>query len=195
MSVSDESAGNGKKPRKGCVFLKPSQWVAARHQYESEPCKPERSIERLMLQYNVSERTIRKKIAVQNWRKGEQIADDAADKLHQLIDAKLPAKADAIVERLSKKVEDDLAPWFERQKRKHSKNAIRIVKKRQRMIESMVDSIETLTPKDSAYIAKADDTYDNMNRRNLGMNEGSGLGGSLSIQVLTNQAAVQVSQK
>lgn len=193
MAVSDETGGKSPKLRKGCVFLKPGQWVAARYQYESQTCSDARSVELIMAQFNVSERTVRAKIASQGWKKGTALADEAANKLHQIVDANLEPIGQQIAERIGKKVESDMAPWFEREKVKHTRNALKLVKARQRMVNGIVESLESITPKDAAYIAKSDDTYDAIARRTLNMNESAGISGALSFRILTDSAAIEVS--
>lgn len=192
MSVSDESGG--KKDRKPTIFLKPAQWAAARHQYESENCSDARSVERIMAEYNVSERTVRNQIAKGGWKKGLQIGNGAEKKLHQVIDSKLEQVGEQIAQRIGSKVEADLAPWFEREKRLHVKSAMKRIKKRMKLIDGIVDDSDKISPKDAAYIAKSDDTYDAMARRNLGMNDSTGVDGALSVRVLTQGAAIEIQQ-
>lgn len=191
MAVSDGTGGNNRKPRKPQVTLSKAQWIAARYQYESS----QSTVEQLMGQYRVSERSVRARISSEHWQKGTQIANGAEAKLQSIVESKLDTVGQQIAERVGKKYEADLAPWFERQKRLHVKDSMKRIRKRQRRVDELIDTTKVLTAKDAAYIAKSDDTYDNMARRNLGMNDSTGLGGSLSINVLTNQAAVQINQK
>jgi hypothetical protein len=189
MAVSDETGGIPQKPRKPLVRLSEAQWIAARHQFESG----ELTVLQLCARYSVSERTVRHKIADEGWQKGLKLVTGAETKLQKVVDSHLEQVGEKIAGRIGKKLEADLAPWFEREKRRHVKDSLKRIRSRQRLIDGLVDETDVLTPKDAAYIAKSDDTYDNMARRNLGMNEGSGIGGSLSVQVLTNQAAVSIS--
>lgn len=179
------------KPRKKLVFLSKAQWVAARFQYETgELTGPQ-----LSAKYDVSLRTIRLKMAKEQWKKGLQSADGAERQLHSLVSERLPAQADAIAMKVGQRMEESMAPWFEREKRKWVKESVKIAKAGRKMVRAIVEKLDdTVTPKDAAYIAKSDDTYDNIGRRNLGMQDGNAVSGALHVQILAGQAAVSVSQ-
>jgi hypothetical protein len=198
MAVSDESgaAGNPEpiRPRKAIVRLSDAQWIEARHQFESDPAKFEQSIRNIMARFDVAERTVRLRIASQGWRKSASALAENESKLHEIVRANLEPIGQQIAERIGAKVESDIAPWLEREKLKWTKDTHKLVKSRRRMVQGIVESLEDITPKDAAYIAKADDTYDQMGRRTLGMSDSGGFSGNLSVQILAGQAAVSVSQ-
>lgn len=190
MSISDQTEVSQPAKRKKLVRLSEAQWIAARFQYESGQL----TVPQLMAKYDVSERTIYAKLMAQKWQKGTQIANGVETKLQEIVEAKLDPIGNEIANRIGKKFEQDIAPWLEREKRKHIKDSLKRVRKRQRVVDDLLDEIPNLTARDAAYIAKSDDTYDNMARRNLGMNDETSFNGSLSVNILTRQAAVQVTQ-
>ena len=76
-----------------------------------------------------------------------------------------------------------------------------LVQRGQRHVERMagvtdnvLPHLEAMQPSDVLEGIHEIEKYDRMARRNFGLNDSSGAGGSLSIAVLTNQVAVSVSQ-
>lgn len=79
--------------------------------------------------------------------------------------------------------------------------AATLVERGQRHVERMVGVTERVLPHLEQMQPEAIldgihkiEKFDGMARRNFGLNDGSSVGGSLSINVLTNQAAISVSQ-
>lgn len=189
MSVSDESAGAQPLPKRRLVRLTEAQWVTARFQYESGQLGTYPDIARA---YGCDEETVGKHARKHGWTKGSQMAESAQAKLQQATESALSKVGEQIAQNLGSTMQKDMTAWFEREKRLHTRDTQRRAKSRQKLVDIIVDDSDKLTPKDVAYIAKADDTYDNMKRRNLGMTDGNASGGSLSLSILTGQAAVQI---
>lgn len=178
------------KPRKSIVRLSPAQWAAARYDFESGKLKTKREV---AASYNISHETITKRAQHESWLRNSQVASSAGKQLRDATSAALDKAAEQIAGRLSKQFEDDLRPWLEKEKRLHIKDSVKRSKARQRLMDQIVNEAEAITFRDASYIAKADDTYDAIKRRNLGLNDDKApAGGALSINILTNQAAVSV---
>ncbi len=86
----------------------------------------------------------------------------------------------------------DLAPWIESEKRKQVIRAVKRAVEHQERIDSVALTVED--PKGMAMIATAEDKFDAIIRRNLGMSEGTGIGGSLNINILANQASITTAE-
>lgn len=195
MAVSDDSNSEPNQAKRGGVpkqwiRLTDAQWGTARYQYESDALH---SLLAVANAYNISQSTVEKRAAKESWQKGSKVANGAIIKLQEATEAALTKTADKLAERLGKKWEQDMAPWFEREKRAHVQDQIKRAKKRQKLLDSLISKNDKITAKDMANYAKGDDTYDNIKRRNLGMSDGNALAGALTLNVLANQAAISVS--
>lgn len=179
-----------KAPRKATVRLSPAQWAAARYDFESGKLRFKHEV---AASYGISNETVEKRSRIDGWMRNSEIGASVSTVLRQATDKALEATAAQIAAKLGRQFEDDLRPWLEREKRQHIQDSIKRSKLRQKMVDSIVASADSLTPKDLSYIAKTDDTYDAIKRRNLGLNDDKApAGGALSINILTNQAAVSV---
>lgn len=197
---SDSSAGNPptSKPRprgadrKPQVSLSTSQWSAARIQYESgELTKPQ-----IASFYAVSLASVSKRSARESWQQGKRLVASTRNKLTEAYDKIAHEQISDAVSKLTANLVENMQPWLEKEKIAHIKDSVRRAKARQRRTDQLADDLDDkLTSKDIALIAKADDTFDAIKRRNLGMNDSTGVSGSLSVRVLTDGAAIELTQQ
>jgi hypothetical protein len=175
-------------PRK-CVRLTEAQWIAAQQEYEAGTF----THPQIAARYGCSLRTVENKAAQRGWKRTGLAVKDAHSILREVTTEALRKSGEQLAERLTTSFEQEMAPWFEREKRLHIQDTIRRAKLRQKLADKLVEDAVDLSPKDAAFIAKIDDTYDQMKRRNLGLNEGMSVGGALNVSILANQAAIGIS--
>lgn len=195
MSVSDQSNGS-ERPRganrKPQVALSKEQWEQCRIQYETGDLP----LAKLASLYRIALSTISKRCQKGKWRKGQAIVAQARSRIAAGTDQALAELTESAVAKVKEHLMDRLGPWIEREKVRHVKDAVKRAKGRHKALDALHDGLgPKLTSKDAAYIAKADDTYDVIKRRNLGLNDGdSGIGSALSVRVLNGDVAVEVTQ-
>lgn len=202
MSVSDESAGPEKLKR---IFrpLTSEQWRLARIEFESGD--QQMTLTKVAAIFQTSLSSVQKRSSKEKWSKGQAIIQDARKQLQQATNDALATAAVKTGEKMAERLMKELQPWIEQEKRSHIKRALRRSKRGLKRLDRVSEGYQVYDakteslvtcqtgPKDEMQIAQAEDKYDSIIRRNLGMNDSTGLGGSLSVNVLTNQAAVQVS--
>lgn len=205
MSVSDESAGNpSPKPKRICRPLTDHQWALLRIQYEQGG--DEISYAKLSTEHSVSYSTLTKRASDEGWAKTKDLVTKAGQMLAKRTDEKLAEAIDEAAAKVSKSMLADLQPWIEREKRAHIKRAIKRSRNGMKRLDRVAEGYQVYdakagrlvdcetTPKDEMSIATAEDKYDGIIRRNLGMNDSSALSGSLSVRVLTDGAAIELKQ-
>lgn len=210
MSVSaaaeepDEPKGhsNGGRRRPKQHALSQLEWHSIRLRYESSDISHRDLAKELGISYStLSKRSMREK-----WSQSAALVHQARSDLAAKTVIALESATSLAADMAAKQLVDELQPWIAEQKAKQIKRAIARSTKAQERLDGIAEGYTVLDkdgepveltpgPKEESFLAAAEEKYDSIIRRNLGMNEGSGLGGSLSIQVLTNQAYVQVSQK
>lgn len=203
MAVSDETGGAEPiKPKRILRPLTKHQWTLLRIQYEQGG--DEISYAKLAGEHGVSYSTLTKRAADEGWTKAQELVTKAGKMLAKATDDKLAEAVDEAAAKVSKSMLAELQPWIEKEKRHHIKRAIKRSKAAFKRLDRVAEGYQVYdakreqlvncetTPKDEMAIANAEEKYDSIIRRTLGMNEGSGIGGSLSVQVLTNQAAVSI---
>jgi hypothetical protein len=206
MSVS--AASEEPEPIKPKRIMRPLtevQWRQARIQFETGDLGM--TLTKVAAIFNTSLSSVQKRSSSEKWSKGAKFIGDARNLLQAATDNAMAKAADAAANQIATRITKELQPWIEKEKKSHIKRALRRSKLGLKRLDRVAEGYQVYdakagrlvdldtNPKDEMNIAQAEEKYDSIIRRNLGMNEGSGLGGSLSIQVLTNQAAVQVSQK
>lgn len=101
------------------------------------------------------------------------------------IDARIQARVKATIA-------DELEPLIAAEKVKFTKRGIKLANRGLSRVDKYMRSNKTVDAKEEAMISKAGSTYHDMGRKALGMNDGSPTGGAVNLNILTNQAAVQV---
>ncbi len=179
-------------PRKGWNRLSDQEWLKIKAAYEADPTHP--SCDELGQTYGIDGSTVNKRAKAESWRRLDGLALATIKRVENANTAIIEATAANVTEQLTKHLSDTLQPWIEREKVKHIRTQVKRSKLALKQLDAHIDTALTLTPKDSSFIAKTADTWDNIMRRNLGMSDGAAPAGSLTLNVLTNHAAVQVKQ-
>lgn len=206
MSVSDESAGPPQKIPSKRVFrpLTAEQWNLARIQFETGD--EHVNLPRIAAIFNTSLSSVQKRSAKESWSKGAKIVQDARSALQRATSQALATAAEKTGSEVAQRLMQDLQPFIEKEKRSHILRALKRSKRGMKRLDRVakgfdiydsklgtVVSLQT-GPKDEMQIAQAEDKYDSIIRRNLGMNDSTGLSGALSVRVLTEGAAIEVQQ-
>lgn len=168
MAVSDVSQAKAKP-----------DWLAIRREYETTAIS-QRKLAKLR---NIPYGTLFKRAMREKWRQHAKSVKKTTIDLEAEIN-----------ERALARVRDDLAPWIEEQKVKFTKRGFHLASNGISRVERMFDSDSPLDAKEESYISKAAETYHRMGRVALGMGDGSSTG-SINLNILTNQAAVQVNSQ
>lgn len=203
MSISDASVGE-QQPVKLKRIMRPlseDQWRLARAQFESGGLDVTQA--RIAAVFNTSLSMVQKRSAAEKWSKGAIIVKNARKHLQLATDNALAKAAESTGAAVAKTLMKELEPWIEKEKRAHILRAVKRSKRAFKRIDALTEGYETQdaktgnvvallpTPKDEMMFANAEDKYDGIIRRNLGMSEGSALGGSLSLRVLTGNVAIE----
>lgn len=208
MSISDDSAGGitpQKRPAKR-IFrpLTDAQWNLARVQFETSDEKV--TLKQISVLFQTSLSAVQKRSSLEKWSKGAQIVQTAKAELKRATENALAEVAQDAGREVARKLMDDLQPWIERQKREQIQRAIKRSKRGQKRIDSVSKGYQVYdakrgsvvdldpTPKDEMCIAAAEDKYDSIIRRNLGMNDSVAVGGPVNLTFLSNPGAVQILQ-
>ena len=209
MTIADNGNGNAAaqpEPSKRRLLktLSDDQWKIARLQYETAGA--EISYRQIAAAFGVSKSAVDKRGATEKWTKQAQIVQKAASAIAFATDKAIDSAADKAAQTVAASLMKDLAPWIEKEKREHIQRAIKRSKRALKRITAIskgydvqhpkTGEIVTIEPgpKDEMHIAAAEDKYDGIIRRNLGMNETPVAGGSLSLRILTEGAAIEVTQ-
>lgn len=208
MSVADNSAGGSiPKPlypggrKRGTKPITEHDWKAIRLRYEGSDISQRRLAQELGVSYStLSHRAMRER-----WSQSAALVHQAREQVAIKTSEALQSAASHAADLAAKQLIDELQPWIAEQKTQQIKRAIARSTKAQQRLDAIADGTlaldkdgNTLTlpngPKEESFIAQAEDKYDNIIRRNLGMQDGSGFSGALSVNILAGQAAVSVSQ-
>lgn len=212
MSITDDSGTLAgipvphKKAASKRVFrpLTKEQWHLARIQFESGDENMNQV--KIAQMFNTSLSAVQKRSAAEKWSKGAKIVTDARHALQVATNQALAIAAEKTGEQVAVRLMKELQPWIEREKRSHILRAVKRSKRGMKRLDRVADGYDIYDskkgavvnvqtgPKDEMAIAAAEDKYDGIIRRNLGMNDSTGLSGSLSVRVLTDGAAVEVQQ-
>jgi len=158
-----------------------SEWLRIRRLYESTPI----SGRALAKQESVSYSTLSQKAMVQKWRKPPSANGKSVAKAASELEAQVEERAQQIVK-------DQLQPFIEKHKTKITKRAVLLSNRGLTRLERLWQKNKPSEAKVEAEAAKTLETLVRVGRVSLGMGDGSPVGGSVSLNILTNQAAVQV---
>lgn len=165
-------------------------WRKIRVAYETEEQKP--TPIQLARRFNCSLSAIQKHAWKGKWVRFDSLAKMAVNSISHGQEQIVQAVTNNVHATLAAQLEKSLAPWLEREKTKHLKNQILRMKKSFKRIDNFTTANPDLTPKDESFIAKSIETYDTVARRNLGLTDGSVPQSTLSLNILTNHAAVAI---
>jgi transcriptional regulator with XRE-family HTH domain len=153
------------------------KWTRIRARYESGVMS-QRELARLE---GVSHSTLMQRAAREKWRPRAKLVQATARKLEAELD-----------ERSVSIIRDELAPFIEREKIRLTKRGYRIGSKGLTRVEKLWKNLNPDNPKGEADGARAAETFLRMARTSLGMDDGKAPAGSVNLNILTGQAAVQV---
>lgn len=181
-----------KRKRRAPKKLTDSEWLRIQTHYETDPEKI--GLRPLAALYDIPEQTVMKRAAQYKWQRKDAILVDAKREIEQSTRSAIKQVAAEVSEQIARKTLEDLQPWIERKKRRHIKSLVNLGEKGISRVRKIMKDAKPTNPKEEAFTSKTADTWDNIIRRNLGMNDGATFNGSLSVNILTRQAAVQVTQ-
>lgn len=200
---SGESAGQQPiKPKRILRPLSSEQWNLARIQFETGDSGI--TLARIAAIFNTSRSSVEKRCAAEKWTKGLSIVKDARKQLQVATGNAMAQAADKAAQEVALRLTKELQPWIEKEKRAHIQRAVRRSKRALKRLDGIADGYDIehpktggiihipLGPKDEMLMATSEDKYDGIIRRNLGMNDSTGLSGALSVRVLTEGAAIEV---
>ncbi len=165
-------------------------WKAIRLAYETDPTHP--TATSLALKYGIDQSTVAMHKRKEHWQRSDALALATIKRVENDSNAILEQTTANVTAQLTKHLSDTLQPWIEREKVKHVRTQTRRAKLALRQLDHHIKPDLVLNPKDSSFIAKTAETWDNIMRRSLGMNDNVPTGTGLTLNVLTNHAAVQV---
>jgi hypothetical protein len=182
--------------------LSDDQWRLARIQFETG----DKAIthKTIALAFNTSVSSVSKRSASEKWAKQRNLALQIANGLKSETDRLVQIETEKAGQQIVRSVIKDLQPFIEREKRDQIKRAIKRSKLAQKRLSKVADGYQVYdsksgqlvnvecAPKDEMHIASAEEKYDSIIRRNLGMDDGKAPAGSVNLNILTGQAAVQV---
>lgn len=172
-----------------------SLWMRVRVHFETGADRP--NFAQLAKLYGLGMSTISKRAKIENWNKQGTLAITTQRAMVQEATRVVKEAASEMGVTLKKQINDGLQQFIEREKTRHIKSQVKRAKVALTRLDLLTAPIHEgespLEAKDESFIAKSIDTYDNIVRRNLGMESGvGGTGANLSLNILTNHAAVQV---
>lgn len=175
-----------------CIFRSDEEWARIRARYETAQRKI--GLRDLAKEYQISPSTVMKRAWREGWKQSKGLISSARKIVEAATDQAIQAAASKAVENAASTLVERLQPLIEREKAHHIETQIKRSNGHLTRLDDYLTRKKPLAPRDEAHLAKAVSTHVLDLRRTLGMNDGIGIGGSLSIQVLTNQAAIAVSQ-
>lgn len=206
MTVSDESGGKREHKPVKRIFrpLTAEQWNLARIQFETGD--EHVNLARIAAIFNTSLSAVQKRSAKEAWSKRAKIVQDARAELQRATTNALAEAAQKTGSEVAIKLMRDLQPFIEKEKRSHILRALKRSKRGLKRLDRVAKGYQVYNakagkvidldtgPKDEMQIAQAEDKYDSIIRRNLGMNDSTGIDGALSVRVLTQGAAIEIQQ-
>lgn len=183
MAVSDASASNSNSEPNQAEGAEPTRqvkrnWPAIRRQYETSTITQRALADQL----GISPSTLMKRAMREKWKGTKRLVLQTAAKL----------EADLTVE-AKQMIRDELAPFIEAKKIQITKRGVKVGERGLSRVEKLWRGSKPTDAKEEADAARAADTFLRMARTSLGMNEGSGISGALTLNILSNQAAISVS--
>lgn len=156
---------------------KERDWPAIRFEYESTAI----THRDLAKKHGIPYSTLGRRAMREKWSQRKRLVESAARKVES-----------QITERIEEQVRNELAPWIEAKRTEITKRGVNVSERGLSRVEEGLDAVESGDSKSVSEIARAAETFLRMARVSLGMSDGSSVGGALNLQILTNQAAVQI---
>jgi len=153
-------------------------WKAIRYEYETTNI----SQRDLAAKHHVPYSTLCKRTMRENWSQRAKLVAATASKLEA-----------EVGEAIKQEIRDELAPLIAAKKVEITKRGIHVAERGLSRIESLWDDQRPSEAKVEADGARAAEIFLRLARTSLGMNDGTGLGGALNVNILANQAAIGVS--
>jgi len=172
------------------TLLPETDWLKIRAVWETAPDKP--TFGSLAKIYGVHRTAIGLRAKSEAWTRKDSLALATIKAVNNQSNAIVEQTAAHVAKELKQNLADTLQPWLEREKTKHIKTQIKRSKIALRQLDRHIKPDVSLAPKESQFVAKAADTWDNIARRNLGLTDGTVGAGSLNLNILTNHSAVQI---
>jgi len=177
MAIADNSSSTG-----GNGFTasgkKRIYWAAIRAEYENGTI----GLRKLARAHGISPSTMMQRSMREKWQRNDKLVRKTSKELALAIDKRAQAKLEA-----------SLAPFIEAEKAKFTRAGVALAKTGLRRVKRMMAHTHAEPEaKSEAFISKSAETYHRIGRVALGMGDGSPVGGSVSLNILTNAAAVQV---
>lgn len=151
-------------------------WPALRLEYETGSI----SQRGLADKHGIPQNTVMMRAIREKWVQNAKLVRRTAASIEAEIDNKVRAK-----------VADELAPWIEKQKTKYTKRTFRLAARGLGRVERIFSTETNPNSRTEANIAKAAETYTKLGRVALGMSDGSGSASAISVNLRSDQAAVQ----
>lgn len=192
-------------PKTKRVFrpLTEEQWKLARITFETGD--KSLTLAKIALQFNTSRSMVEKRSASEKWSKGQAIVQSVRKEMTAALQDTIAIEARKAGEKAGREIAKELQPWIEREKRHHIRRAIKRSKTALRRLDRVADGYQVYdakrgelvdcetNPKDEMMIASAEDKYDGIIRRNLGMGDSdSAPAASLSLRVITQGGAIEL---
>lgn len=174
-----------------CIFRSDQEWARIRARYET--ASPRIGLRALSKEYNLSVSTVMKRAARDGWKQSALQVASARKIVAAATDEALHIAAQDAAKVAAASIVEQLQPWIEAEKVEHIKKQVARSKRNLDRLDSYTLNGELLGAKDEAHYAKSIDIFDAITRRSLGMGDESGFNGALSVKVLTQGAAIEIS--
>lgn len=175
-----------------CIFRSDQEWARIRSRYET--AQPRIGLRELAKEYNLSASTVLKRSAREGWKQAAQQVASARKIVASATAEAIQVAAKDAAKAAAASIVEQLQPWIEAEKIDHIKTQVARAKRNLGRLDQYVVNGELLGPKEESHYAKSIDIFDSITRRTLGMSDDSGAGGSLSVRVLTDGAAIELTQ-
>jgi hypothetical protein len=157
----------------------------------------------LAKKHGISKGELEKRMAGEKWKKGKIVVDQARAALEQATEKALAVEMERRAPELAKAIADDLQPWIEVEKKAWTKATVKRAKAARKRLDALAKGYTVFdkdgnpldqlpTPKDEQHFATAEEKWDGITRRTLGMGESDAQKGSISLRMLTGTTAIEV---
>lgn len=186
MSIS----GAEPKPPRIRRTYPPDHWTKLRVHYETD--RNRISLRQLADHYGMPHGSVIRRAAAETWRRKGELFHQAKSELDQIAQEAISEAKSELRAEIKQSAKDELQPWIEKRKRAHIKSLVTLGERGVARVRKMMRDQVPTDSKDESFKAKTAETWDTIIRRNLGMSDSGGLSGSLSLNILTGSAAIQV---
>jgi hypothetical protein len=178
--------------------LTEQEWERTRAPYENSESRI--SLAQIAEIYGVAVRTVEGKSAKQGWKRASSLVTQARNEVNRVTAAAIKEGAQVAVKDAVRMMMEELQPFLAREKVEQVFRSVARAKAHQARIDRITDGYTALdkdgnavevplSAKDIGYVAAAEDKFDAVIRRNLGMSDGTSIGGALNVSILLPRAA------